>query len=139
MNQLFNAPTAKVQQQLDDIGRSLTPTQRKFADIMAIGNVRSRADAAKQAGSLAKTPSAVACKWMDNPVILNYIQHAISSRLTDMTATAISTMDHLIRNADEDKVRFMAAKDTLDRVGLKAPDRKQVHHSGGVSINIDLS
>ena len=135
---VFNAPSTKAQLLLEDIAANLTPTQRRFADIMAIGNVRSRAEAARQAGSKAKSPAAVACKWMDNPHIQSYIQSAISSRLTDMSATAVNTIDALMRGADEDKVKFMAAKDTLDRLGLRAPDRKHVHHSGGISINIDL-
>lgn len=140
MNDLiFNAPTAAIQQELDALAAQMTPQQRRFADIMAIGNVRSRAEAARQAGSLAKFPAAVASKWMQKTQIVDYIQRAVLSRLgTDMVAKAVNTIDDLMHSADEDKVRFMAAKDTLDRIGLKAPDRKQVHHTGGVNINIDL-
>ena len=136
----FNAPTAQIQQDLELLAKSLTPQQRRFADIMAIGNVKSRAQAAILAGSKAKTPSAVASKWMKNVSVVSYIQQAVLSKLgTDMVAAAVSTIDELMRTADEDKVRFMAAKDTLDRIGIKAPDRKHVHHTGGVNINIDLS
>ncbi|MBO03224.1 MAG: hypothetical protein CMG35_11350 [Candidatus Marinimicrobia bacterium] len=138
-NETFQAPTVQAEKELDKLASKLTPFQRRFADVMAIGNVRSRAEAVRQAGSKAKRPSSVAHKLMQNPVILEYIRHAVTSRLgTDMVASAVHTMSQLIHEADEDKVRFAAAKDTLDRMGMRAPERKQVHHSGQVSVHIDL-
>ena len=135
----FRAQTAQEQRTLDEIGKTLTPFQRRFADVMAIGNVRSRSEAVRLAGSKAKRPNSVAHKLMQNTVILEYIKHATLSRLgTDMVSKAVSTIDELMTTADEDKVRFAAAKDTLDRMGLRAADKKHVHHSGGVSVNIDL-
>ena len=135
----FRAQTAQEQRTLDDIGKTLTPFQRRVADVMAIGNVRSRSEAVRLAGSKAKRPNSVAHKLMQNTVILEYIKHATMSRLgTDMVSKAVSTIDELMTTADEDKVRFAAAKDTLDRMGLRAADKKHVHHSGGVSVNIDL-
>ena len=66
-------------------------------------------------------------------------RHATMSRLgTDMVSKAVNTIDELMTTADEDKVRFAAAKDTLDRMGLKSADKKHVHHTGGVNVHIDL-
>jgi len=135
----FRANTAQDQRSLDEIGKQLTPFQRRFADVMAIGNVRSRSEAVRLAGSKAKRPSSVAHKLMQNVCILEYIKHATMSRLgTDMVSKAVNTIDELMTTADEDKVRFAAAKDTLDRMGLKAADKKHVHHTGGVNVHIDL-
>tara|TARA_B100001123_G_C14979969_1_gene895193 strand:+ start:104 stop:337 length:234 start_codon:yes stop_codon:yes gene_type:complete len=76
---------------------------------------------------------------MQNTVILEYIRHATMSRLgTDMVSKAVQTIDDLMTTADEDKVRFAAAKDTLDRMGLRTATKSHVHHTGGVSVNIDL-
>ena len=116
----FRAQTAETQRTLDDIGKSLTPFQRRFADVMSIGNVRSRSEAVRLAGSKAKRPNSVAHKLMQNTVILEYIRHATMSRLgTDMVSKAVQTIDDLMTTADEDKVRFAAAKDTLARMGLR--------------------
>jgi len=135
----FRANTAQDQRSLDEIGKQLTPFQRRFADVMAIGNVRSRSEAVRLAGSKAKRPSSVAHKLMQNVCILEYIKHATMSRLgTDMVSKAVNTIDELMTTADEDKVRFAAAKDTLDRMGLKSADKKHVHHTGGVNVHIDL-
>ena len=135
----FRAQTAQDQRSLDEIGKQLTPFQRRFADVMAIGNVRSRSEAVRLAGSKAKRPSSVAHKLMQNVCILEYIKHATMSRLgTDMVSKAVNTIDELMTTADEDKVRFAAAKDTLDRMGLKSADKKHVHHTGGVNVHIDL-
>ena len=135
----FRAQTAETQRTLDDIGKSLTPFQRRFADVMSIGNVRSRSEAVRLAGSKAKRPNSVAHKLMQNTVILEYIRHATMSRLgTDMVSKAVQTIDDLMTTADEDKVRFAAAKDTLDRMGLRTATKSHVHHTGGVSVNIDL-
>ena len=93
----------------------------------------------KETKELMPLPISLAHKLMQNTVILEYIKHATMSRLgTDMVSKAVSTIDELMTTADEDKVRFAAAKDTLDRMGLRAADKKHVHHSGGVSVNIDL-
>ena len=135
----FRAQTAETQRTLDDIGKSLTPFQRRFADVMSIGNVRSRSEAVRLAGSKAKRPNSVAHKLMQNTVILEYIRHATMSRLgTDMVSKAVQTIDDLMTPADEDKVRFAAAKHTLDRMGLMTATKSHVHHTGGVSVNIDL-
>ena len=135
----FRAQTAETQRTLDDIGKSLTPFQRRFADVMSIGNVRSRSEAVRLAGSKAKRPNSVAHKLMQNTVILEYIRHATMSRLgTDMVSKAVQTIDDLMTTADEDKVRFAAAKDTLDRMGFRTATKSHVHHTGGVSGNIDL-
>ena len=135
----FRANTAQDQSRLDEIGKQPTPFQRRFADVMAIGNVRSRSEAVRLAGSKAKRPSSVAHKLMQNVCILEYIKHATMSRLgTDMVSKAVNTIDELMTTADEDKVRFAAAKDTLDRMGLKSADKKHVHHTGGVNVHIDL-
>ena len=135
----FRAQTAETQRTLDDIGKSLTPFQRRFADVMSIGNVRSRSEAVRLAGSKAKRPNSVAHKLMQNTVILEYIRHATMSRLgTDMVSKAVQTIDDLMTTADEDKVRFAAAKDTLDRMGLRTATKCHVHPSGGVCGIIDL-
>ena len=135
----FNAPNQAVSQQLDELAKQLTPFQRRFADVMSIGNVRSRSEAVRIAGSKALRPASVAHKLMQNPVVLEYIRQAVMSKLnTDMVSSAVSTMQQLIHEADEDKVRFAAAKDTLDRMGMRVADKKHVHHSGGVSVHIDL-
>ena len=135
----FRAQTAETQRTLDDIGKSLTPFQRRFADVMSIGNVRSRSEAVRLAGSKAKRPNSVAHKLMQNTVILEYIRHATMSRLgTDMVSKAVQTIDDLMTTADEDKVRFAAAKDTLDRMGLRTATKSHVQHTGGGSLNIDL-
>lgn len=49
---------------------------------------------------------------------------------------AIETIAYLMRKSKSDYVRLEASKDVLTRLGLSAPQR--VHHSGGVSIKIDL-
>ena len=134
----FKAPSAKDSRNLDEIASKLTPFQRRFADVMAIGNVSSRAEAVRLAGSKAKRPSSVAHKLMQNESIREYIRYATVSRLEDITASAVNTMSELIVSADEDKVRFAAAKDTLDRLGLRTSERKHVHHTGGVREHIDL-
>ena len=140
MNDLtFNAPTANVERELELLSHKLTPFQRRFADVMSIGNVRSRSEAVRLAGSKAKRPASVAHKLMQNEVIVEYIKLAVTSKLsTDMVSSAVETMHQLIHEADEDKVRFAAAKDTLDRMGYRVAEKKHVHHSGGVSVHIDL-
>ena len=137
-NDSFNAPTKAVQHELDELSLRLTPFQKRFCDVMAIGNVRSRSEAVRLAGSKAKRPASVAHKLMQNTVVLEYIRNAVMSKLnTDMVSSAVATMQQLIHEADEDKVRF-AAEDTLDRMGMKVMERKHVTHSGSVSVHIDL-
>lgn len=137
-NETFQAPTLAIQNQLEDISSSLTPFQKRFADYMAIGNVKSRSEAVRLAGSKAKRPASVANKLMNNPQIVAYITQAQQSRLMSLTGPAITAVSELIDTAKREDVRLSAANTLLDRVGMKVSETKHHVHSGNVSVHIDL-
>lgn len=138
VNDRFQAPTTAIQSKLDELSSTLTPFQRRFADYMAIGNVKSMSEAVRQAGSKAKRPASVANKLMNNDRIVAYITQAQQSRLMGLTGSAITAVSDLIVSAKREDVRLSAANTLLDRVGMRVSESKHVHHTGNVSVNIDL-
>ena len=55
-------------------------------------------------------------------------------RLREIVPAAIDSMVNLMENSADDRVRFQATKDILDRAGVKASDKIQLEVTGNVSL-----
>lgn len=55
-------------------------------------------------------------------------------RLKGLVGEAVNTITWLVRNGHPDQVKLSAAKDVLDRAGLKAPDQVEISGRDGKPI-----
>jgi hypothetical protein len=113
----------------------LTVMQEAFvANYVANGGNATRA--AKAAGYAKASAHVEGCKLLRKPPVIEAIGLLSMQQLASHAPGAIARVAHLMSKSKSEYVQLEAAKDVLSRVGLQAPTR--VHHSGGVSITIDL-
>lgn len=113
----------------------LTAMQEAFAtNYVANGGNATRA--AKAAGYAKASAHVEGCKLLRKAPVIEAIGQLAMQQLAGHAPGAIARVAHLMSRAKSEYVQLEAAKDVLTRVGLATPAR--VHHSGGVSIKIDL-
>ena len=110
----------------------LSTKQKKCLELMAIGEL-SQKDIAKQINITEKT----ICEWKKNNEFMNELDILIVLSIRSLAAKAFRTQMNLL-DAKNEMVRYMAAKDILDRAGFKADDKLRIEGLMSVLIVDDL-
>ena len=116
---------------IEDSGGELTDIQLQIVNIL-LDKECSAAECAKIVG----------CHWtyvhktLNKQHVRRFILEQVSTRLLMSAPKAASIMQKLL-SSRSDYVKYQAATDILDRVGIKS-DRSASHHSE-VKVTIDLS
>lgn len=77
-------------------------------------------------------------KCMRKPHVQEYAMELAKQQLgSTVMLKSVKVLEALL-TSKSDRVRMETAQDLLDRVGARVPEKRHVHHTGGVSINIDL-
>jgi phage terminase small subunit len=114
----------------------LTAMQEAFVtNYVLLGGNGARA--ARNAGYAKSSAAVEASKLLRKAPIATAIMELLHVMQARDVVEATETTRTLMRTSKSDYVRLEAAKDIRTRAGMQAPAR--VHHTGGVSINIDLS
>lgn len=101
--------------------KPLTPAQQQAVQSLADG-VRPLRVAAQAAGVSLST----LMRWKKQPLFRRTLEETLRERLSDAACGALSVVREIMENADSDNVRLSAAKDILDRAGLKpGGDKKE--------------
>jgi predicted transcriptional regulator len=101
----------------------LSSKQKKCAELMATGEYTQKAIA----GMLKITPATI-CNWKKDDEFRTECTAALRESIRDVAAKAFQTQTALLK-AKSEMVRYMAAKDVLDRAGFKAEDKVAVEGS----------
>jgi len=64
-----------------------------------------------------------------------HVREAARRRLEELVLPAIATLRRLVANAETDAVALQAAKDVLDRAGLKAADKLAVDNEVRITVS----
>lgn len=111
----------------------------RFQSDVIDGLIRHQGDfrkAAKAAGSKAKDPVQAVWSVLSVPhARVELLERAQVSLQASLFPKALETLSQLL-SAKSENVRLQAAKDVLDRVGFKSPDRSEVTVRGGVRIDL---
>jgi phage terminase small subunit len=113
----------------------LTPLQEAFV-INYVANGGNGTRAAKAAGYEKTSAHVRSSQLLRKPAICEAVLVLTRAMQASHAPAALATVAMLMKRSKSDYVRLEAAKDIQARLGLQAPTR--VHHTGGVSINIDL-
>lgn len=95
---------------------SLKPRQQRCIRLMATGCWTQRA-IAEEIG----VTQATICNWKKDPIFQAELQEALRVSVRDIAARALKEQEKLLE-AKNEMVRFMAARDILDRAGVKPQD-----------------
>ena len=98
----------------------LSPQQRKAAVLMAQGNLKQK-EIAEQVDVTQETIS----RWKNNPEFMREYEQILTQTIKSVAAKAFQTHDKLL-SAKSEMVRYLTAKDVLDRSGFKAPDQLSI-------------
>lgn len=94
----------------------LTSKQKRCIELMAAGDRTQR-----QIAEILHVSEATICNWKKNENFKAEYTLTLKENMKDVAAKAFNTMMGLLR-AKSEMVRFLAAKDILDRAGFKADD-----------------
>ena len=72
------------------------------------------------------------------PKVQAYMMERMRQELGVKATLAVHQVAKLAQNAKSEYVQLEAAKDIMDRVGLKEPDKHMHLHAGDIKVNIDL-
>lgn len=117
---------------------NLTAKQSAFVDAY-VANGGNGAAAAREAGYSEKSARIEGHRLLRNPLIVKEVYERTVIALGASLPRALETVSKLSTEANSEYVRLEAAKDLLDRAGLKAPDRVEARLSGDFKVSIDLS
>jgi len=106
--------------------------QKKCLELMALGEM-SQKDIAVQL----KITEQTICNWKRNPEFTNELDTLIRISIQSLASKAFRTQMTLL-TAKNEMVRFLAAKDILDRAGFKATDKLKIEGAIPVVIHDDL-
>jgi phage terminase small subunit len=110
------------------MARTITPKQKKFADLILDGKPKVQAALAAYDTKDYKTASVIGAENFEKPRVLEYLaQHA---------EAVASNMVKLALTAKNQQVQVNAGKDVLDRAGYKPVDKSQ---NQNVNVNIDVT
>jgi phage terminase small subunit len=118
-------------------GRQLTRRQAAFVDAL-LRNGGNKREAALEAGFSQHTAHVQAHEVMRLPHVIAALMERSMIELAGQAPKAINTLAVLMEGKSE-YVRLEAAKDLLDRLGLRAPDRTDLRVAGDITVKIDLS
>jgi len=110
----------------------LNKKQKKCLELMAMGELTQR-EIAKRIDVSEETIS----RWKRNTEFTNELDTLIRISIQALAAKAFKTQTNLL-NAKSEMVRFLAAKDILDRAGFKATDNLKIEGAIPVVIHDDL-
>lgn len=127
MGEIINTPSG-----------DLTPLQDAFVDAY-VANGGNALAATKEAGYGEEGSRGMSGKLMKNPKILQEIYRRTVERMAVLAPGALAKVQRLSENAKSEYVQLEAARDLLDRAGMKAPDRIDHRVGGDVKVSIDLT
>lgn len=116
----------------------LTGLQDAFVDAY-IENGGNALAATRTAGYSETSARGLSGKLMKDGKILQEIYRRTVQRMAVLAPGALMKVQSLSENAKSEYVQLEAAKDLLDRAGMKAPDRVDMRVAGDVKVTIDLS
>jgi phage terminase small subunit len=118
-------------------GKKLTRKQQSYVDALVM-NGGKREAAAISAGYSPKTARVQAHAMLKIPHVLQALIERTAIELVSSAPNAANTLTDLLKGKSE-YVRLEAAKDLLDRAGLKPVEKHDHRVSGSLSVDIDLS
>lgn len=80
---------------------------------------------------------ATICNWKKNAEFMDEYNSALKDSIREVAAKAFKTQVKLL-SAQSEMVRYMAAKDILDRAGFKATEKLDINSNVGVTIIDDI-
>ena len=120
----------------------LTDKQKALVDtIVATGcSIKDAAEKAGYSTNGSKEAGRIsASRTLRLPKVQTYMQQVIAQSLGLGAVSASKRLIELSSGARSEYVQLEASRDTLDRVGLRAPDKVAHNIQGDIKINIDLS
>lgn len=122
---------------LPETAAKLTDMQEAFV-LALVTNGGDKTQAAIEAGYSPETARVQAYQLMRVPHVMQAVLEATMGQFISDAPMAQATL-HKLLNAKSEYVQLEAAKDLLDRAGLK-PTQKHDHRvAGDISVSIDLS
>ncbi|WFD09958.1 phBC6A51 family helix-turn-helix protein [Tepidibacter hydrothermalis] len=110
----------------------LSAKQKKCIKLMASGE-HTQKEIAKQINITEKT----ICEWKKNDEFMQELDYLIALSIRSVAAKAFKTQTNLL-DSKNDMVRYMAAKDILDRAGFKPDEKLKVEGFSTVVFVDDL-
>ncbi len=110
----------------------LSKKQKKCLELMAVSDLSQR-DIAKQIDVAEETIS----RWKKDVEFTSELNMLVRISIQSLAAKAFHTQMKLL-NSKSDMVKYMAAKDILDRAGFKATDKFRIEGAIPVVIMDDL-
>lgn len=110
----------------------LNSKQLKCIGMMALGEMTQ-----KEMSKELNVSEATICNWKKNAEFMDEYNSALKDSIREVAAKAFKTQVKLL-SAQSEMVRYMAAKDILDRAGFKATEKLDINSNVGVTIIDDL-
>lgn len=110
----------------------LNSKQLKCIELMVSGE-----NTQKEISKALKVSEVTICNWKKNAEFMDEYNSALKDSIREVAAKAFKTQVKLL-SAQSEMVRYMAAKDILDRAGFKPTDKVDINGNVGVTIIDDL-
>lgn len=110
----------------------LNSRQLKCIELMALGEMTQ-----KEMSKALNVSEATICNWKKNDEFMDEYNSVLKDSIREVAAKAFRTQVKLL-SANSEMVRYMAAKDILDRAGFKQTEQIDIHSNIGVTIIDDL-
>jgi transposase len=110
----------------------LNKKQKRCLELMAQGNYSQ-----KEIASQIKVSEQTICNWKKDKEFTTELSYLVRISIQSLAAKAFKTQTKLL-DAKSEMVRYMAAKDILDRAGFKATDKLILEGAIPVVIHDDL-
>ena len=101
-------------------GIDLTPKQRKAAELLATGQYTQ-----KEVAGLVKVSEQTLCTWKKHLLFTGEYERLMRQQFQVMAAKAFKTQMSLL-DSENEMVRYLAAKDLMDRGGFKPENNVKV-------------
>ena len=112
-------------------GIDLTPKQRKAVELLASGQYTQ-----KEVAALVKVSEQTVSTWKKNILFMAEYDRLMRQQFQTMAAKAFKTQTALL-DSENDMVRYLAAKDLMDRGGFKPDDNVKLEGVVPVIITAD--
>lgn len=109
----------------------LTAKQKRCVQLMVVGEYTQ-----KQIAEQVKVSQQTICTWKKDPEFMAAYESLLKNNIQSMAAKAFQTHTKLLA-AKSEMVRYMAAKDILDRAGYKPTDKVDID-STDMELNIKV-
>ena len=107
----------------------LNPKQKKCIEMMVEGSFTQ-----KQMAEALNVSENTICNWKKNDEFMGEYNTTLKSSINQVAAKAFNTQMKLL-NARSEMVRYMVAKDILDRAGFKASENVNLNVEPVVIVN----